>query len=81
MIRKGDPNMLLALSPSDGTSYFIAIGDVAEWVYDSPRFRSTLELANATDSVLANLDTIHISQSKPSSRRSSMARSSRESLR
>jgi hypothetical protein len=75
MIRKGDPNLLLTLSPSDGHSYFVAIGDTAEWVHDSKNFRETLEKANDSASNLTNPETssIHISQSLPSSRRASVS--------
>ena len=55
MIRKGDPNLILALSPSDGHSYFVAIGDVAEWVHDNQTFKDALECANEGDEALDEL--------------------------
>lgn len=82
MIRKGDPNLLLALSPSDGHSYFVAIGDTAEWVHDAKNFRETLEKANESSGSLNEDDderSINVSQSLPSSRRASVTHVSPES--
>ncbi|KAJ3330615.1 hypothetical protein HDU91_003532, partial [Kappamyces sp. JEL0680] len=44
-IRHADPNLVVALSPSDGLSYFIIVGEHAEWVHDSSALRSALEYA------------------------------------
>jgi hypothetical protein len=81
MIRRGDPNMILSLSPVDGHSYFVAIGDVAEWIHDSQSLRKALEIANEAHGELEKLETVHTAFSLPSSRRSSLVRSSRGSIR
>ncbi len=54
-IRHADPNLLVALSPSDGLSYFIVVGDHVEWVHDaSVSLRSALEYAQSYPSVEGN---------------------------
>jgi hypothetical protein len=47
-VRKVDPSLVLGLSSGDGSSYFIAVNDVLEFVHDSEDFRRTLEWGNAT---------------------------------
>ena len=42
----------MTLSPSDGMSYFVAVGDTAEWVHDSASLRMALEWANGADNVV-----------------------------
>ncbi|KAJ3261680.1 hypothetical protein HK103_004631 [Boothiomyces macroporosus] len=44
-IRHADPNIVIALSPSDGQSYFACMGDVSEWVIDGNNFKIVFEHA------------------------------------
>ncbi|KAJ8331785.1 hypothetical protein BDV3_001215 [Batrachochytrium dendrobatidis] len=52
LVRRGDPSIVVTLSPSDGMSYFVAVGDTAEWVHDSASLRMALEWANGADNVV-----------------------------
>jgi hypothetical protein len=51
-IRKADPNLVVSLSPCDGSSYFVYIGDNAEWEFNSATLRKTLEYSAGVSEAL-----------------------------
>ncbi|KAI8896740.1 hypothetical protein BC833DRAFT_596323 [Globomyces pollinis-pini] len=64
-IRHADPNILVTLSPADGLSYFVAIGEVGEFVHDNPTLRTTLEFANGIVNQLPESVTWDIPKTPP----------------
>ncbi|RKO91622.1 hypothetical protein BDK51DRAFT_45497 [Blyttiomyces helicus] len=50
-IRKGAPHLVVALSPVDMNSYFIALGETHDWHHESARLRSAIEWASAPGTV------------------------------
>lgn len=51
-IRHAHPNILVSLSPVDGLSYFVCIGETAEWISDSTNLRVALEYMHSKDTSL-----------------------------
>jgi hypothetical protein len=48
-IRHADPNLVVSLSPVDGMSYFVCIGETAEWIAEGSNLRMALEHAHVKE--------------------------------
>jgi predicted metal-binding protein len=66
-LSKSTSNLVVALSPSDALSYFICIGDVAEWTYPNCHLREALDYGQTESGTLPESVTWEIPLSAPSS--------------